>query len=221
MSVEVILLGSTGSIGTQALEVIAAEQLGVAGLAAGGANIALLADQVRRFRPPVVAVARAGAARELREALDGAAAPEILEGPDAASQLAGSARPGWRVLNGMTGAVGLEPTLAALRTGATLALANKESLVVGGDLVRHAQRRPGQVIPVDSEHSAVAQALRSGRHGRGMCAATVDGTSEVRRIILTASGGPFRGRSRDQLAAVTAAEALRHPTWSMGPVIRP
>jgi len=221
MSVDVILLGSTGSIGTQALEVIAAQGMTVRGLASGGATIALLAEQVRAFRPPMVAVARDGAARELRDALSAWAGPlpEILEGPDAARDLAAAARPEWRVLNGMTGAVGLEPTLAALRAGATLALANKESLVVGGDLVRTAQRRPGQVVPVDSEHSAIAQALRSGRHGRGMCADVVAGGSEVRRIILTASGGPFRGRKRDELGTVTAAEALRHPTWSMGPVV--
>lgn len=220
MSADVILLGSTGSIGTQALEVIADQGMTVRGLAAGGTQIPLLADQVRAFRPPVVAVAREGAARELRDALTGEdRLPEVLEGPDAARDLAASARPEWRVLNGMTGAVGLEPTLAALATGATLALANKESLVVGGDLVRHAQRRPGQVVPVDSEHSAIAQALRSGHHGRGMCADVVDGRSEVRRLILTASGGPFRGRTRAELADVTAAEALRHPTWSMGPVV--
>ncbi len=222
MSTDVLLLGSTGSIGTQALDVIEHEAMTVRGLAAGGANLALLARQVAHFRPPVVAVARTGAARELRDALRDAGHTgqvEVLEGPDAASDLAATARPEWRVLNGMTGSVGLEPTLAALRTGATLALANKESLVVGGDLVRRAQQRPGQVVPVDSEHSAIAQALRSGRHQRGMCATEVDGSSEVRRLVLTASGGPFRGRTRAELAGVTAAQALRHPTWSMGPVV--
>src|SRR5690606_27447035 len=107
------------------------------------------------------------------------------------------------VLNGITGSVGLGPTLAALASGATLALANKESLIVGGDLVRGAAA-PGQIVPVDSEHSALAQALRSGT------------AREVRRLVLTASGGPFRGRSRDSLAAVTPREALAHPTWDMG-----
>jgi 1-deoxy-D-xylulose-5-phosphate reductoisomerase len=219
---DVILLGSTGSIGTQALTVIAHEGMTVRGLAAGGANLDLLAHQVATTRAPVVAVAARGSAAALTAHLRelGHTAPvEVLEGPDAATVLASTAEPTWRVLNGMTGAVGLEPTLAALRTGATLALANKESLVVGGDLVRQVQQRPGQVVPVDSEHSAIAQALRSGRHNRGMCSDVLDGTSEVRRLVLTASGGPFRGRTRAELAGVTAAQALRHPTWSMGPVV--
>lgn len=222
MNGDLILLGSTGSIGTQALDVVAHEGITVRGLSAGGAQPELLADQVVATGAPVVAVARPGAASELRSALTARGhrrAVEILEGPDASRDLAGSARPGWTVLNGMTGAVGLEPTLAALDTGATLALANKESLVVGGDLVRRRQVRPAQVVPVDSEHSAIAQALRSGRHNRGMCAATVDGTTEVRRLILTASGGPFRGRTSRELGGVNAAQALRHPTWSMGPVV--
>ncbi|MGM0385814.1 MAG: 1-deoxy-D-xylulose-5-phosphate reductoisomerase [Actinomycetota bacterium] len=219
---DVILLGSTGSIGTQALEVIKHEELTVRGLAAGGANLDLLARQVVDTGTHTVAVAAPGGAAALTARLRdlGHAAPvEVLEGPQAAGDLAASAEPSWRVLNGMTGAVGLEPTLAALRTGATLALANKESLVVGGDLVRQVQQRPGQVVPVDSEHSAIAQALRSGRHNRGMCAQVVDGWSEVRRLVLTASGGPFRGRTRAELAGVTAEQALRHPTWSMGPVV--
>ncbi|MDO5495269.1 MAG: 1-deoxy-D-xylulose-5-phosphate reductoisomerase [bacterium] len=224
----VIVLGSTGSIGTQALEVIAAQGMTVAGLAAGGGDIALLARQVRDTRSPVVAVARTGGAAELREALSvvGHHEPvEVLEGDDAARELAASSRPGWRVLNGVTGALGLPPTLATLEAGATLALANKESLVAGGDLVRAAQQFPGQVVPVDSEHSAIAQALTSGVHRRGMCAvpaegeSELDGESELARIILTASGGPFRGRSRGGLDGVTAEQALAHPTWSMGPVV--
>lgn len=223
----VIILGSTGSIGTQALDVVAAENLPVGGLAAGGGNVDLLADQVVATRTPLVAVARPGAAANLRAALNarGHRAPlEILEGPDAARDLAATARPGSRVLNGVTGAVGLEPTLATLDAGATLALANKESLVAGGDLVRARQQFPGQVVPVDSEHSAIAQALRSGVHERGMCAVPADGRelsgeSEVRRLVLTASGGPFRGRTRAELAGVTAEQALAHPTWSMGPVV--
>ncbi len=222
MSTDVVLLGSTGSIGTQALEVIAHEGMTVRGLAAGGAQLDLLARQVVDTGTPVVAVAARGGAAALAARLRDlghTGAVEILEGPDAARDLAAAAHPSWRVLNGMTGAVGLEPALAALGAGATLALANKESLVVGGDLVRQVQQRPGQVVPVDSEHSALAQALRSGRHNRGMCAAEVDGTSEVRRLVLTASGGPFRGRTRADLTAVTAEQALRHPTWSMGPVV--
>ncbi len=123
------------------------------------------------------------------------------------------------VLNGITGSVGLQPTLTALRSGATLALANKESLVVGGGLIKEAMTRPGQIVPVDSEHSAIAQALRSGIHHRGLTSENLDGHSEVRRIILTASGGPFRGKKRADLAGVTAAQALNHPTWDMGPVV--
>ncbi|MCI5825888.1 MAG: 1-deoxy-D-xylulose-5-phosphate reductoisomerase [Arcanobacterium sp.] len=123
------------------------------------------------------------------------------------------------VLNGVSGSVGLAPTLAALKTGATLALANKESLVAGGALVQNAMVRPGQIVPVDSEHSAIFQALQSGTHHRGLTSADLDGESNVRRIILTASGGPFRGRSRADLAGVTVQEALNHPTWNMGPVV--
>ena len=113
----------------------------------------------------------------------------------------------------------MAPTLAALRSGATLALANKESLVVGGPLVGQATVRPGQIVPVDSEHSAIAQALSSGRHRKGLTSPVVDGSTEVQRIVLTASGGPFRGRTRAELAHVTAEEALAHPTWNMGPVV--
>lgn len=120
------------------------------------------------------------------------------------------------MLNALTGSVGLKPTLAALRSGATLALANKESLVVGGALVQEALRRPGQIVPVDSEHSALAQALASGRHEKGMCSPTVTGQSEVRRLVLTASGGPFRGWDAQALAAVTPEQALKHPNFDMG-----
>ncbi len=206
------LLGCTGSIGTQALDVIAAHpgRFTVTGLAAGGADPAVLADQVLATGAAALAVADPAAADRVREALAataGAAAAgiEILTGPHAATELAG--RGSDVVLNGITGSVGLGPTLAALAAGSTLALANKESLVVGGDLVRRAQVRPDQIVPVDSEHSAIAQCLRSGAR------------AEVRRLVLTASGGPFRGRSREELAAVTPEQALAHPTWSMGPVV--
>jgi 1-deoxy-D-xylulose-5-phosphate reductoisomerase len=128
----------------------------------------------------------------------------VVVGPDAATEVAG--RPTDVVLNGMSGSIGLRPTLAALRAGSTLALANKESLVAGGPLVT-AAAGPGQIVPVDSEHSALAQCLRGGRE------------DEVLRLVLTASGGPFRGRSREELAAVTPEQALAHPTWSMGPVV--
>jgi 1-deoxy-D-xylulose-5-phosphate reductoisomerase len=208
----VLVLGSTGSIGTQALDVIRAnpERFGLTGLAAGGTRpdtVALLARQVAEFAVPRVAVASAEAAVALRETLRAAGAPlpEVLGGPDAVVELVAST-PSDVVLNGITGSRGLRPTLAALVTGATLALANKESLVAGGPLVTKAAA-PGQIVPVDSEHSALAQCLRGGR------------ADEVARLVLTASGGPFRGRHRDELAHVTVADALKHPTWDMGPVV--
>lgn len=221
---DVVILGSTGSIGTQALDVIASHpgRFRVRGLAAGSSHPELLADQAVRFG--VEALATSGDAEPVVDALEerhGARAvrgPRILHGADAATQLAG-AFPGAVVLNGITGGVGLEPTLAALRAGSTLALANKESLVVGGALVREAMRRPGQVVPVDSEHSAIAQALRSGLHERGLTSPVVSGRSEVADLVLTASGGPFRGRTRSDLADVTPEQALAHPTWAMGPVV--
>ncbi|GAB3549134.1 1-deoxy-D-xylulose-5-phosphate reductoisomerase [Arthrobacter tumbae] len=207
----IIILGSTGSIGTQALDVIAQSPhlFAVAGLSAGGSNLALLAEQAVKADAPAVAVA-AGSEEELDAAISDAARragkagyrPELLTGPDASAGLA--ARPDADVvLNAITGSIGLAPTLAALKQGHLLALANKESLIAGGQLVRDAAR-PGQIVPVDSEHSAIAQALRSG---------TAD---EVQRLVLTASGGPFRGRSRSEMESVTPAEALAHPTWDMG-----
>ncbi|WP_323961235.1 1-deoxy-D-xylulose-5-phosphate reductoisomerase [Arthrobacter sp. JZ12] len=207
----VIILGSTGSIGTQALDVIAANPhlFTVAGLSAGGSNIALLASQAVTTEAPLVAAA-SGSGQELKDAIDDAARqagkqgyrPELLVGPDASSELAASPNADV-VLNAITGSIGLAPTLAALKQGHLLALANKESLVVGGQLV-HDAARPGQIVPVDSEHSALAQALRSGT------------PEEVQRLVLTASGGPFRGRTRAQMASVTPKEALAHPTWDMG-----
>jgi len=179
----VIILGSTGSIGTQALDVIRAnpERFEVVGLSAGN-NGYLLETQAHDFQVEHTAL-----------------------GVDAAVQLVQDIEADV-VLNGITGSVGLGPTLAALKAGRTLALANKESLIVGGDLVK-ALASPGQIVPVDSEHSAIAQALLAGTH------------NEVRRLILTASGGPFRGFSAEQLARVTPAEALAHPTWNMGLVV--
>ena len=216
---EIVLLGSTGSIGRQALDVIGGnpERFRVTGLAAGGANVESLARQAIEYDVDVVAVARASAAQELQLAFYAAAQrlgfatgehriPKILAGPEAAAELA--AWPCDVVLNGMTGSVGLAPTLAALRAGHTLALANKESLIVGGALVTElVKEHPDKLVPVDSEHSAIAQCLRAGR------------PTEVARLILTASGGPFRGRGRDELANVTVDDALAHPTWDMGPVI--
>lgn len=211
----VTLLGSTGSIGTQAIDVLARhrDRFQVTALSAGGANAALLASQAIELGVAVVAVADETQAPQVQAHLhDGLRAVgrapgsvELLVGPQAATTVAGLGTD--VVLNGITGSVGLAPTLAALSAGATLALANKESLVVGGSVVKAAQQRADQIVPVDSEHSAIAQCLRSGSAG------------EVRRLILTASGGPFRGWDRDAVKAVTPAAALAHPTWSMGPVV--
>ena len=180
---DVVVLGSTGSIGTQALDVVRAnpDRFRVVGLTAGGSNPELFDAQVAEFAPAYSGL-----------------------GEDASVEAAGMSAD--VVLNGITGAVGLRPTLAALEAGTTLALANKESLIIGGPVVK-ARAKPGQIVPVDSEHSALAQCLRAGR------------ASEVRRLVLTASGGPFRGRPRDELAGVTPTEALAHPTWHMGPVV--
>ncbi|MFC7405272.1 1-deoxy-D-xylulose-5-phosphate reductoisomerase [Georgenia alba] len=222
MTTDLVLLGSTGSIGTQALDVVSAHpgRYRVRALAAGGGNPELLARQAATHRPDVVAVADAEAASAVREALAAHGVPaELLAGPGAQADVAGMLDESGVVLNGITGSVGLAPTLGALRSGATLALANKESLVVGGALVRAEQVRPGQVVPVDSEHSAMAQSLRSGRHEKGMTSPVVSGRSEVRRLVLTASGGPFRGRRREELTDVTPEQALAHPTWAMGPVV--
>ncbi|MGJ9424842.1 1-deoxy-D-xylulose-5-phosphate reductoisomerase [Nesterenkonia halotolerans] len=222
----VAILGSTGSIGTQALEVIAAhpERFEVVALAAG-TNAGLLAEQVRETRARLVGIADAAAAGELDAALRAAGQTvEILTGDSAAVQIAAESGADV-VLNGMTGSIGLQPTLAALNSGATLALANKESLVVGGALVAEAVQRPGQIVPVDSEHSALAQALSSGRHERGLCslpafgAAGLSGASEVSRLVVTASGGPFRGWDPAALADVTPAQALKHPNYAMGRVV--
>ncbi|WP_300078305.1 1-deoxy-D-xylulose-5-phosphate reductoisomerase [Propioniciclava sp.] len=200
---DVVILGSTGSIGTQALDVVRANpgRFRVRALTAG-TNVALVAEQVAEFGPDVVALSTDAAADALRSTL-GPDGPTVWGsgGNDRAAALECDV-----VLNAITGAAGLTPTLAALAAGTTLALANKESLVIGGRLVTDAAA-PGQLVAVDSEHSAFAQALRAGR------------SSEVRRLILTASGGPFRGRSRAELADVTPAQALAHPTWTMGRVI--
>lgn len=180
---DIVVLGSTGSIGTQALELVRRNpgRFRVVGLTAGGSNPGLFEQQVAEFAPAYSGL-----------------------GEQASIEAAG--QPADVVLNGITGAVGLRPTLAALEAGNTLALANKESLIIGGPLVKRVSR-PGQIVPVDSEHSAIAQSLRAGR------------SDEVRRLVITASGGPFRGRSRDRLADVTPAEALKHPNFAMGRVI--
>jgi 1-deoxy-D-xylulose-5-phosphate reductoisomerase len=180
---DVVILGSTGSIGTQALDVVRAnpDRFRVVGLTAGGSQRDLYDAQVAEFAP-------------------------AFSGLGEAASVEAAAMTADVVLNGITGAVGLRPTIAALEAGNTLALANKESLIMGGTAVT-SRAAPGQIVPVDSEHSALAQCLRGGR------------AEEVRRLVLTASGGPFRGRGRDDLADVTVAEALAHPTWDMGPVV--
>ncbi|WP_407919582.1 1-deoxy-D-xylulose-5-phosphate reductoisomerase [Dermatophilus congolensis] len=204
----VTLLGSTGSIGTQAVDVALRnpDRFRVTGLAAGGGQLGVLAEQVAQLDVDVLAVAQ-GSVEEVHAALRAAGVqriPEVLVGGDSVAEVAGQSVD--VVVNGITGSIGLLPTLAALQAGNTLALANKESLIVGGDLVK-AAARPGQIVPVDSEHSALAQALRSGK------------SSEVAKLVVTASGGPFRGRRRAELVNVTPEEALAHPTWNMGPVV--
>ena len=208
----VAVLGSTGSIGTQALDVIARnpDRFTVAALSAGG-NVDLVAQQAVATRAPLVAVASA-TREEVTEAIGAYAGgagspayrPEVVVGEDAS--VVAAAVGADVVLNGITGSIGLRPTLAALDAGSALALANKESLIIGGPLVR-AAAGPEQIVPVDSEHSAIAQCLRGGR------------AEEVRRLVVTASGGPFRGRTRAQLRDVTPAEALAHPNFAMGRVI--
>jgi 1-deoxy-D-xylulose-5-phosphate reductoisomerase len=236
---EVVILGSTGSIGTQALDIIRRnpDRFRVVALAAGGGQPDLLARQAAEFGVAAVAVADPAAVPAVQAALKylfprtapdpapaplparggradprlapapvpaPAGVPEVLAGPDAVCELAG-----WPcdvVLNGVTGAAGLRATLAALDAGRVLALANKESLIIGGSLVT-SRAKPGQIVPVDSEHSTIAQCLRAGR------------ADEVRRLVLTASGGPFRGWHRDRLDAVTPEQALAHPTWNMGPLV--
>lgn len=205
----VVILGSTGSIGTQGLDVISRhpERFTVTGLAAGGAHLDLLARQAARFNVPQVAVPDASLAGALRDALDraGARHTQVQAGPDAVVSMAGSGAA--VVLNGITGSIGLEPSIAALKAGSQLALANKESVVAGGHLLFGAQTRDEQINPVDSEHSAIWQSLRSGARG------------EVARLVVTASGGPFRGMTRADMADITPEQALNHPTWNMGPVV--
>lgn len=213
----VILLGATGSVGTQALEVIAANpsRFAVIGLGAGSQVAAVVEQAVRTgARQLAVAVPPAGGEAAIRQQLADCAerlqlpvrVEQIFTGPEASAALA--SQPADVVLNAVTGAVGLTSTLAALEAGTDVALANKESLIIGGELVlRTAAQNAAQLIPVDSEHSAIAQALRAGRR------------EEISRLIITASGGPFRGMSAAQLAAVTPEQALAHPTWNMGTVI--
>lgn len=199
---KVLILGSTGSIGTQALEVIAdnPDKFEVVGIAAGGSQPELLIQQAQSLGLPAdkVAVADEAVAQQVSKALGG----EVISGPDSAKTLVEESD-AETVLNALVGSLGLAATLATLESGAYLALANKESLVAGGEFVTQ-KAKPGQIIPVDSEHSAMAQCLRSGT------------AEEVARIVLTASGGPFRGWTREQMWEVTPAQAAAHPTWAMG-----
>lgn len=194
---EIVILGSTGSIGVQALEIIAShpESFRVVALGAGSGNLELLAKQAERFNVPIVATTGD------REKLQSLTKAEVVDGPKASSHIASITCD--VVLNGITGSIGLAPTLAALESGNVVALANKESLVAGGELVmRHGRDR---IWPVDSEHSALLQAMRSGSR------------NEIAKVVLTASGGPFR--ERKDLSEITVGEALAHPTWKMGPVV--
>jgi 1-deoxy-D-xylulose-5-phosphate reductoisomerase len=218
----IVILGSTGSIGTQAIDVVRRNpgRFSVVAIAAGGKNPRLLAEQALDLGVEAVAVAKGTAAEDVQLELyaevqrrarstehghaGAARVPRLLVGPDSVAELA--AYDCDVVLNGIEGAAGLLATLAALKAGRTLALANKESLIIGGELVT-SLAAPGQLVAVDSEHSALAQCLRGG---------TAD---EVRKLIVTASGGPFRGRGREELHDVAPEQALAHPTWAMGPLV--
>lgn len=204
------VLGSTGSIGTQTLDVVRSDRDRYSVVALGAArSVELLAEQAREFAPQVVALAdesRAGALRELLPT-----GIELLAGPDALGQ---AAELGDTVVNGVVGFAGLPVTMTTLQTGRRLALANKESLIAAGPVVEAVRHTPGaELVPVDSEHCAVHMCLR------GNESFTDDRMQQVARIVLTASGGPFRGRTRADLARVTVDDALAHPTWSMGPKI--
>jgi 1-deoxy-D-xylulose-5-phosphate reductoisomerase len=205
----VTILGSTGSIGTQALDVVRRnpDRFKVVGLSAAGANQELLVGQVREFLPPHVAIADEQAAADVKAKVGALPGVEVIVGPDAAERLAGETETDL-VLNGLVGSAGLAPTLATLQSGKTLALANKESLVVGGELVTDLIKgEPERLLPVDSEHAALAMALRGERR------------EDLKRVVLTGSGGPFRGWTRSELARASVKEALQHPVWSMGPKI--
>jgi 1-deoxy-D-xylulose-5-phosphate reductoisomerase len=199
MTRELVILGSTGSIGVQALEIVDANPslFTVTAITAAGSNPDVLIEQAKKFKVKIVGVAKN--AQAIREALPGV---QVIDGPNASTEIAAIKCD--VVLNGITGSIGLAPTLAALDAGNRVALANKESLVAGGDLVI-SRAKEDQLLPVDSEHSAIWQALIG------------ENNSEISKLILTASGGPFRDRT--DLSTVTLQEALAHPTWAMGPVV--
>jgi 1-deoxy-D-xylulose-5-phosphate reductoisomerase len=203
-----VILGSTGSVGTQALDVVRhhPDRFEVVGLAAGS-NQDLLVGQIREFMPPIVGVSNEAAAQDLRFSIQGLRGVEVLGGAEAAEHLARDTEADM-VVNAMVGGVGLGPTLATLQSGKMLALANKESLIVGGELVMDLVKgEPERLVPVDSEHAALAQCLR-GEH-----------REDLDRVIITASGGPFRGWTKEDLARASVKDALAHPKWKMGPKI--
>jgi len=205
----ITILGSTGSIGTQALDVVRRhpERFKIVGLSAAGMNQELLVGQAREFLPPFIAIADENAAADVKAKLGQLKGVELIVGPDAAEIIAARTDADF-VLNGLVGSAGLAPTLAALQAGKTVALANKESLVVGGELVMDLVKgEPERLLPVDSEHAALAMALRHERR------------EDLKRVVLTGSGGPFRGWTRSELGRASVKEALQHPVWSMGPKI--
>ena len=199
---KVAVLGSTGSVGEQALDVCAYQGYGVTGIAAGK-SVKRLEEQIRRFRPAYCAVADKNAAADLKVRVADTDTV-ILSGENAAEELA-SLTDADTVLNAVTGFAGLRPTVAAIRAGKDVALANKETMVAFGELVMALVAEKGvKILPVDSEHCAIFQCLRGNRR------------EDVRRLIITASGGPFYGKTKEELSRVTAENALAHPTWSMG-----
>src|SRR5436190_323200 len=205
----ITILGSTGSIGTQARDVVRRhpERFKIVGLSAGGMNQELLVGQAREFLPPFMAIADENAAADVKTKLGQVKGVELIVGPDAAEIIAAKTDADF-VLNGLVGSAGLAPTLAALQAGKTVALANKESLVVGGELVMDLVKgEPERLLPVDSEHAALAMALRHERR------------EDLKRVVITGSGGPFRGWTRSELGRASVKEALQHPVWSMGPKI--
>jgi 1-deoxy-D-xylulose-5-phosphate reductoisomerase len=203
------ILGSTGSIGTQALDVVRrnADRFKVLGLSAGGTNQDLFVGQVREFLPPLVAIADEDAADDVKQKLGALPGVDLIIGPDATETVARESEADV-VVNALVGSAGLGPTLASLQSGKILALANKESLVVGGELVMDLIKgEPERLLPVDSEHAALALALRGERR------------EDLKRVVLTGSGGPFRGWTRPELSKASVKEALQHPVWTMGPKI--
>ncbi len=204
---KLIILGSTGSIGTQTLDIVRGnkDDLSVAALAAGS-NVKMIEAQIREFHPNIAVLYDEKAAEDLKERVSDTGC-EVLSGMDGLTEAA-SYKDADIVVGAMVGMIGIRPTIAAIEAGHDIALANKETLVCAGHVIMPLAGKKGvKILPVDSEHSAIFQSLRSGSH------------DEIEKILLTASGGPFRGRTRDELSTMTAEEALRHPNWDMGPKV--